>query len=382
MSRFSSIILLLFLLVSSVYAENTEPIKIGLSLGLTGKYAEMSDMTMKGLKLWQDDVNKTGGISGRKVNLIIYDDKSDSETAKSLYEKLITKDNVDLVIAPYSSQLTEAVLPIIEKYKYPTVTTSASDKLWENSSGYLFGIITPASKYAVGFLEMLVLNNIKNVSIIYADDAFSKSIADGTKQWAEKFGLKVLLFTEFEKGRKDIADILVKAKQSNASALIVCGHFEEAVNVRLSLKKIKWYPKAYYASIGPALPAFHQKLGSEANYVFSSVNWEYHAKLPGSKKFYTDFIKAYGKEPAYQAVEGYSAGAVLEKAIKKTGTIDKEKIRSALYSMETMTIIGRYGVDKTGKQIKHFSLIIQWQKGKKEIVWPEKISTAKPAFRY
>lgn len=380
MFRFFSIVSLFFLLTSIAYADNIKPVKIGVSLGLTGKYAEMSDMTMKGLKLWQTDVNKKGGILGRKVNLIIYDDKSDSETAKSIYENLITKDNIDLVIAPYSSQLTEAILPIIEKYKYPTVTTSASDKLWENSNGYLFGIITPASRYAVGFLEMLVLHNFKDVAIIYADDAFSKSIANGTKEWAEKFGLQALLFSEFKKGRKDFTEILTKARSSNASALIVCGHFDEAVNVRLSLKKIRWYPKAYYASIGPALPAFHQKLGSEVNYVFSSANWEYNAKLPGSKKFYADFIKAYGKEPAYQAVEGYSAGTVLEKAINKAGTLEKVKLRDILFTMDTLTIIGRYNVDKTGKQIKHFPLIIQWQKGKKEIVWPEDLSTAKPLF--
>jgi branched-chain amino acid transport system substrate-binding protein len=286
-----------------------------------------------------------------------------------------------LIFAPYSSELTAAIAPITEKYGYPVVTSAASDKLWQGGYKYLFGVVTPASRYAIGFLEMLANSGFKDVAIISADDAFSQSIADGTKQWAEKFGLKVLLFSEFKKGTKNFVDSLKKAKEAHASALIVCGHFDEAVNVRLSLKEIRWRPRAYYASIGPALQAFYEELGSDVDRTFFSAMWEYRAKLPGSKKFYEDFTKAFGKEPPYQAVEGYSSGETLEKAIKKAGSIDKEKIRGALSSMETMTTIGRYGVDKTGKQIKHFPLIMQWQKGKKEIVWPEDLSTAKPIFK-
>lgn len=382
--RYIFIIALLLFLFNTpcVCAQDTEPIKIGLSLGLTGKYSEICNSHIKGFKLWEKDVNERGGILGRKVKLIVYDDKSDSETAKSLYENLITKDKVDLVFTPYSSELTEAILPIIEKHGYPTIATgAASDVLWEKGYRYLFGLSTPASRYAAGFLETLALHNIKNIAIIYANDKFSKSIADGTKQWAEKFGLRVLMFSEFEKGKKDFSEILKKAKGSHVSALLACGHFDEAVNVRLSLKKIKWYPKAYYASIGPSVQAFYDRLGSDADYTFSSTMWEYHTKLPGSKKFYEDFVNAYGKEPSYQAATAYAGGEILEKAIKKAKNLDKKKLREMLSAMETMTIIGRYGVDKTGKQIKHFPLIMQWQNNKKEIVWPEDLRTAKPIFK-
>ena len=110
-----AVFLLLFLTVLPTSA--AESIRIGLTLGLTGKYSEMSDMQMKGFKLWEKEVNSRGGILGRKVEFIIHDDKSDPQTAKFLYEDLILSNKVDLVLGPYSSGITEAILPVTEKVR-------------------------------------------------------------------------------------------------------------------------------------------------------------------------------------------------------------------------------------------------------------------------
>lgn len=376
------IIFLPCLLLKPVNA--SEPIKIGLTLGLTGKYSEMSDMQMKGFRLWERDVNNKGGILGRKVQIIIYDDNSDSRIAKAFYEHLILRDKVDLVFGPYSSEITEAVLPVTEQYGYPVLAAGASaDKLWQKSYRYVFGLYTPASKYTVGFLEMLVMNGFKDIAIVHADDSFSKNIASGVKKWAGRFGLNVLLFEGFKKGTKNLDDIAQKAKTSKAQALIMCGHFDESVNMRLSLKNIGWYPKAYFASVGPAMQAFHERLGANADGVFSSSQWEHHSRLnlPGGHEFYDSYIKTYREEPSYHAASAYAAGQILATAVKKAESLDRDKIRDILSVMDAMTIIGRYGVNRTGMQIKHFNLIIQWQNGKKEIVWPEEIRTAKPVFK-
>ncbi|MCL5063180.1 MAG: amino acid ABC transporter substrate-binding protein [Nitrospiraceae bacterium] len=386
MKRLNLLVLLIIFLPCLLLkpANASEPIKIGLTLGLTGKYSEMSDMQMKGFRLWERDVNNKGGILGRKVQVIIYDDNSDSRIAKAFYEHLILRDKVDLVFGPYSSEITEAVLPVTEQYGYPVLAAGASaDKLWQKSYRYVLGVYTPASKYVVGFLEMLVMNGFKDIAIVHADDSFSKDVASGAKKWAGRFGFNVLLFEGFKKGTKNLDDIAQKAKTSKAQTLIMCGHFDESVNMRLSLKNIGWYPKAYFASVGPTMQAFHERLGANADGVFSSSQWEHHGGLipPGCHEFYDSYIKTYGEEPSYHAATAYAAGQILGTAVKKAESLDRDKIRDILSAMDTMTIIGRYGVDRTGMQIKHFNLITQWQNGKKEIVWPEELRTAKPVFK-
>jgi branched-chain amino acid transport system substrate-binding protein len=383
MKKFGPLVLKLILfclLLKPAYA--SEPIKIGLTLGLTGKYADMSDMQMKGFRLWERDVNNKGGILGRKVQVIVRDDKSNPQTAKYLYEQMILKEKFELLFAPYSSEITEAVLPITEKHGYPLLAQGASaDQLWQKGYRHIFGVYIPASKYAVGFLEMLARRDFKNVSIVYADDSFSKAIAAGTKVWAERFGLNVVLYEEFKKDTKDLSPAALKTKAAGADALIVCGHLKESVDMRISLKKIGWKPKAYYASVGPATQAFYERLKEDTDGVFSSSQWEPYTRFPNSREFTDSFLENYKTMPSYHAAAAYAAGQILELAIKRAGSIDREKLTEVLSRIDTMTIIGRYGVDKTGLQIKHFNLIIQWQKGKKEIVGPEELKTAKPVFK-
>ncbi len=382
MIKIVSLFLMIFLSITTAYA--TEPIKIGLSLGLTGKYSEMSDMQMKGFRLWEKDVNDRGGILGRKVEVIVNDDNSNPQNAKELYERMVLEDKVDLVFGPYSSEITEAILPVTEKHGYPLLTSgAAADRLWQKGYRYVFGVFLPASKITVTFLEMLVMNNMDDIAIVHADDPFSKDVAEGTKRWAERFGLRVVLYEGFKKGTVNLDEIARKAKESEAKILIVCGHFDEAVNMRLSLKRIRWYPRAYFATVAPPMPVFYERLKSDAEYTFSHSHWEHYGGLliPGCQEFFEAFRKAYKKEPAHHAAQAYAAGQILEEAIKRAGSLDREKIREMLSSIDTMSIIGRYGVDRTGMQIKHFSLVTQWQNGKKEVVWPEELRTAKPIFR-
>ncbi|MBA4348426.1 MAG: hypothetical protein C0415_00340 [Thermodesulfovibrio sp.] len=376
------IILFIFSLLAST-AEAT--IKIGLTLGLTGKYSEMSDKQMKGFKLWERDVNSRGGILGKKVRVIIYDDKSEPRTAKAIYEHLILKDHVDFLFSPYSSEITEAILPVTEKYGYPILISGASaDRLWQRGYKYIFGVYTPASRYTEGFIEVVATHGFTKVAIVYADDPFSEDSANGTKKSAEMSGLKVLLFEKFRKGAQRLEALAEKIKSFDARVLIVCGHFNEAVDILLSLKKIRWHPMAYYATVGPATRAFYNRLQADAEYVFTTSHWVHQniSDSPDSRAFYESYLKVYDEEPSYHSATAYAAGEILEAAIKKTRGFFKDKIRDNLFIIETSSIIGRYGVDKTGRQIKHLPFVIQWQNGEKEIVWPEEKRTAKPMFRF
>ncbi|HPX61506.1 MAG TPA: amino acid ABC transporter substrate-binding protein [Deltaproteobacteria bacterium] len=375
------LIVLLFFCGICQPAEAAGKVRIGLTLGLTGQYTEMADMQIKAFRLWEKQVNSGGGILGKPVELVILDDRSDPATARKLYEKLIKSERVDLLFAPYHSDLVEAIMPLLEANKYPLLSSgAASDRLWKKNYRYLFGVYAVASRYPVGFLEMLSRSGLQNVAIIFSEDAFGQSLGLGAKKWAERFGLKVVRLAGLKHNSRDYTSPVEAARKAGAQAIVVCGLFNEAVNVRQALKKSGWYPKAYYASVGPALPAYHEHLATDAEHTFSTSQWEPHSRFPGATRFYKSFQETYGQAPSYQAASAYAAGELLQKSAGKARSLDRQKIRDVLSTMNTVTIMGRYSVDRSGRQIGHEPLIIQWQHGKKEIVWPLELSTAKALF--
>jgi branched-chain amino acid transport system substrate-binding protein len=377
--------IILFLFLGMLFWQNPcmaeRPIKIGVSLGLTGRFSVMADALNKGFHLWEQNVNKENGILGRPVKVIVKDDASDPERAVSLYRELLTKEQVDFLFAPYSSLITAAVLPIAEEYDMPIlIAGAAADKLWEKGYHNAIGIYTPASKFTIGFLELLVLNDLDRITLVSADDLFSTDLAESTKKWAGRFGLNIVDSARFAKGTLNLEPFALKAKENNSQVLMVCGHMNEAINMAQALKKIGWRPKAFYASVGPALQGFHDRCGPDAESVFATSLWEPRANYPGAQNFNQQFIETYGETPGYHAGLAYAAGQVLKKAVGEAGSINRDKVRDALFHLDTMTLIGRFGVDKTGKQVRQHTFIIQWQNGRKELVWPNQVKTAEPQF--
>ncbi len=375
--------LLSAILLSLLITAETEatPIRIGLTLGLSGRYAEMSAMQKRGFELWAWQVNKRGGLLGREVKLIIKDDRSEPEEAKRLYEQLIDNEDVDLVLAPYSSDITEAVATVMERHGYPLIVSGASsDRLWQKGYTYIFGLYTPASRYIQGFLELLVMKGIDDLSIIYADDSFSSEVAMGSREWARRLDLTIRYFKDFKKGTSNLEPLLREAKNSGARVVIICGHFDESVNARLSLKRMGWNP-VYFATVGPATDRYYERLGPDAELTFSTSLWERNLSLKHSREFYEGFLKTYGMNPNYHAATAYAGGQLLEQAVQKAGTINRERLRDVLSLMEGITIIGGYRVNNSGMQTRHQNLIIQWQKGRREVVWPDTLRTVVPVIR-
>jgi branched-chain amino acid transport system substrate-binding protein len=371
MKHFFRILLIVLFLTSPAHGES-DPITLGGTLGLTGKYAPLSEMVASGLTLWCEQINQRGGLMGRQVQLTIYDDTCDSKVAKKYYEKMILEDKTDLVFGPFSSVITTEIVKVTEKHGYSVLASgAASDQLWQQKYTHLFGVYIPASRYAFGFLKFCFKNNIKRIAIVTPNDMFSETVAAGAEKWAIRLGMTVVLNESFQKGTKELKWLATKIKKSGAEAVVVGGHFAESVDIRQALKTINWFPRAYFATLGPALQKYYDILQQDAEGTFTLSNWEAQGvDFPGSKKFATDFLVRFKVKPSYQAAAGFSVGQILEAAIQKTGSLDKEKIRNTLASLDTMTILGRYGVDSTGQQIRHFSLLMQWQDGQLKIVGP------------
>jgi len=355
--------------------------RIGVSLGLTGEYAQPARVQKMAYRLWEREVNATGGLLGRPVSVIIVDDQSNMALARKTYEDLIEGRSVDCVFGPYSSKITQAVAPIADKWGYPMLAAgSASDSIWRQGYKHVLGMWAPASRYASGILDLAYSYSIKRIAIVYADDAFSIEVAEGAKKWAAPYQLDVVLFEKMKAGTNDLRPLAHRTKDAGVELLVLGGHFEESVAMRRALSHVGW-DRNFFATVGPAMEKYGKVMGAEADLTFAASIWEPDSKFPGSREFAVAFKNTYQKEPSYHAATAYAAGQILKEAIELAGSLERERIRQAMFDLDTHSIIGRYAVDKTGIQIKSFPLTIQWQNGNKKIVWWEEEQSTKPIIK-
>ncbi|MBI5440921.1 MAG: ABC transporter substrate-binding protein, partial [Deltaproteobacteria bacterium] len=178
----------------------------------------------------------------------------------------------------------------------------------------------------------------------------------------------------------DLLGPLRRARSAGARALLVSGYLEESIRTARVLRQIGWRPDAFFATVGPTLPAYRKALGAAADGTLSSSQWVHHERLPiaDSARFARDFTRAYGEPPSYQAASAYAAGQILAAAIRSAGAVDRERVRDALATLNFTSLIGRYGVDQSGRQIRHSLLVLQWQRGSQEVVGPAELRTAPP----
>jgi len=373
---------MLLLFSGIVFSEAAEkPIRIGATVSLEGKYMEPSAMVRKGYQLWADQINKRGGLLGRKVELVFYDDKSRKDIVGSLYEKLLTKDRVDLVLSPYGTPLTIAASDVTEKHKVVMLgSAAAGEEIWERGYQYIFGVYAPAGRYFIGFLDLIARNGLKSLGIIFENTSFNKSIEKGVREWAARFGLDVVYCRGFNDPAGEFPILLKQVMGKNVDGLVFSGYPPECYRFIQMMKEINYRPGALAFTIVPVQMDFREKVGPFAEGVFGPSQWEPDERIPfpGTAQFIRDFRSFSGRMPTYHAGSAYSSCQILEKAILYAGSIDHQKIRHFVSSLDTATVIGRFKVDHTGRQIGHNPILIQWQDGKKEIVYPAKMSTSLP----
>ncbi len=360
-----------------------EPIRIGISLGLTGQFHQPATMQKRAYELWRDEVNARGGIMGRNVELVIRNDNGDPDLAKQIYTEFVSAGSVDHLFAPYSSQLTAAVAPIADAAGFPMLASgAAADDIWRQGYHNIFGILTPASRYSLGMLRLAHEAGLTTVAILHSDDPFSEEIANGTRKWAPYLNLKVAVDVGFARDATDLTAVVSQAKAAGVDLLVVAGYFQEAVHARQALTKVGWVPRAFFATIGPALSDWKTMFGGSVDHTFATSIWESNDSFayPQSKEFVAAFSSHYDMEASYQAAAAYAAGQILEAAIESSKSITHDDVRAAFFDLDTYTVIGRFAVDRTGMQVKRLDMIIQWQDGRKEIVWPEAIKTSSPIF--
>ena len=376
-------------------AEAQKPIRIGASLAQTGVYAALGQNLLRGYQLCVKHMNDKGGVLGRKLELVLYDDGSDPATAIRLYEKLITQDKVDLVLGPFSSPIVEAVADVIEKHKMPMVAPSAATtSIFKKGRKFIFMVQPRAEVFLEGLIDLAAKKGLKTVALINVDDVFGRATTQGTIELAKKKGLQVVFVDAYPQGNTDFSAILAKVRAANPDVLGGATRFDDAVAITRQMKALNVNPRMVGLTVGVDLPKFYEVVGRDAEFVYGATPWlpelvELRAgglipiarQYPGAREFVESHRKEFpGSDLSFFSAAGYGGCQILVEAIKRAGSLDSEKLREAILKMDHNTVFGGFRVDRDGVQIAHKRVMFQWQDGKKAIVWPEELAPGKPRF--
>jgi len=379
-------------LAPAAWAADT--ITIGAAVSLTGKYSTNGKNTQNGYELATKLINDNGGIKvgdkTYKIQVKYYDDESTPARGVELAERLIQQDGVKFVLGPYSSGMTKAIAPVIEKYKVPMVEANgAARSLFTKGYKYLFAVLNTSDKYLASAVALAAENagnlgkkadQIK-VAIAVQNDPFSQDIRSGVIEDAKKAGMQIVIDDELPKDLNDMSATLTKVKALKPDMLVVSGHAKGAATAVQQISEMKVYV--------PILAMTHcdsakivKKFPKAAEYALCAAQWDaaltYKDKLFGdSANFVKMFKAAYNYDPPYQAAESAAAVEVYADAFTRAGSLDPAKVRDALAATDMTTFYGPVKFDSTGKNTAKSMVLTQVQGGKYVLVAPSKWAAAK-----
>ncbi|MGB3390062.1 MAG: amino acid ABC transporter substrate-binding protein [Pseudaminobacter sp.] len=369
----------------AVPANAADPINIGATASITGKYAESGKYYEQAYRLWEAQTNAAGGLLGRPVEVTIYDDKSDPDTGLSLYEQLITVDRVDLILGPYTSAVINPVSALAEKYgKLFLQGGGNSAALFERGFKYMFltlpGLAHDFPAAMVDYLaEKPDSEQPKTAAILFLDNQAMVAEVAGLKAELEGIGIKVVYEEKIPENIADLSSTMAQVQNSGAD--VVFGHLflPQGVMAVRAAKQVGYAPKAFWLSVGPALGEWGTTLGADGNFIWGSTMFSPAANTPGLDKFVSAFEGKYGKLPGYHAAAAYAAAQILADAITATNSLDDDTLRDYVAGHSFSTVIGELSWDDAGRP-KPSILLVQWQDGKQQIIRPAAAATAEPVY--
>jgi len=354
---------------------------IGASVSMTGAFASFGNSYKEAFLLWENEINKAGGLANKLVKFVLKDDRSNPGIASNIYSRLITADKVNFLFGHYTSSLTSAVSPIAEKYRCPMIVFGApSPVIWQKGYKYIFQVYPDPNEYFSGVIKIAGKFGLKRLSTLSSDQWFPKMVALAAKELAEREGMNIVSFDEYHMGADDFSPYLMRIKQLDPDIIIGNTSMNEAVILMRQMKDFNISPRMI-ALGNVASGRFYGQLGENADYVLGYSVWENFLKTPGNQKFTNAYEKMWAHKPNFHAAGAWAMCQVLEQAIKKAGTLDREKIRAILSTSALSTILpGEFKVNPAGKNIGNIGVIIQWKAGKKEVVWPTNLATGEVKF--
>ncbi len=374
---------LLALTAGMASAQADKPLRIGFSMARTGMLANATPSQMNTYELWRDQTNAKGGMDvggvRRKVEFVVFDDQSKPEQAVRIYEKLITDDKVDLLLAPWGTPFHLAIAPVLEKFKFPMVgNTAASVALRQVKPGYIwFPTSAIPDRIGAELTAMLKTQNVKSVAVLSNVLPFTKEIKNFLEPELKKAGIEIKVSTEYPPDISDMTSTLTQIKQANVDAVLALAYPGDSVLYAKQAKELGLNQPFQFVAIGPSDAFFPKAVGAaSAEGVVTIAHWSPRAEWKGSQAFYDAYVKKFGEDPDYlNSALAWMSLEILETTVAKTG-LDKAKMRDMISSSTFDTINGKVKFEGVQNVITP-TAFVQTQKGKLQLVWPASMASSK-----
>lgn len=389
-------------------AQDKAPVKVGVSLALTGVVASNGKQMLAALELWRDDVNAKGGMLGRPVELVYYDDQSTPSTVPGIYTKLISVDRVDLLLGPYATNMVAPAMPIIMQHNKMTVSLLAIGINRHFNYPKYFSMVSVGpdgvNAFSKGFFEIAMTQKPRpmTVAIIAADAEFARSASDGAREEAKKRGFKIVYDQSYPPPTQDFTPMVRAIQATNADVVYVAAYPPDSVGIIRAANEIGLQPKLFGgAMIGMMVTPIKVQLGPIAN---GLVVAETFVPAPTFKFEGLDHLmsryqakaKGAGVDPlGYGFVPfGYGAGQVLEQAVSATKSLDHDKLAEYMRKATFKTVAGEFKFGPDGEWTQARQVFTQYRNvspnnldqfrstENNPILWPPEFKTGDLIYPY
>ncbi len=411
-----TIIIVLAVIAGAVYYYYTSrvptgPIKdkilVGFSISLTGKWSAAGKQIFDGYKLIVDEINRLGGVYVAELNtylpiqLIYYDDSSDATKAVTNYEKLITVDGVDFCLAPYGSVISDAIAPVVERYRVPTMITSTWESTYNKGYRHIFGVFTTGSWW-MHFIDFLndKLNDPnlpeeqkpRRIAIQVDDDPGGRDMLDFYPNYLRQKGFNVVYASVNPVGTTDYTPYIIAIQAAKADVLLHLGRMDESTALMRNLAELGVNFKAIFCTVGPTLEAW-MELGPAGYYVFSyspywspQLDWSATYLKSGLKwnnlEMASKFEERTGQKMDWRAFNAVLHVLVLADSIERAGSLNREKVRDAIASTKLPIPGGYYAFDEKGRVDPRYypTCVVQVFPEGPLIVYPKEFAVREPVY--
>jgi branched-chain amino acid transport system substrate-binding protein len=389
-------------------ANAADPIKVGMSLALTGTGAPAGKMLQAAIEIWRDDVNAKGGLLGRPVEIIVYDDQSNPAMVPNLYTKLISVDKADLLLGPYGTNFVAPAMPTIIQNKKMLISYTAIGINDNYHYDKYFSMVPVGSDgvnaFSKGFFEIAAKQNPKpqTVAIIAADAEFAQAAAKGAREELKKHGMKLVYDKSYPPSTTDFTPVMRAVQAANADIVYAGAYPADSVGLVRAANEIGLIPKLFGgALIGQLVTPIKANLGPIQNGIVITESFVPSPKLnfPGLD----DLMKRYQAKAAELKTDpigfafvpfGYTNGQILDQAVTATKSLDHDVLAKYLHSHTFKTVVGDIEFGKDGEWDKPRMVVTQFQNiepnsveqfksgAKQPILWPDDYKTGEMIYPY